>query len=57
MYSWFDLKIKRSVKSAINAQNKRERILVLYLTKECYTMKLNLLSVFHSFIGLLNSLI
>lgn len=49
--------LKEAVKSAINAQNKRERIQVLSLAKECYTMKLVLLFVFHSFIELLNLLI
>jgi hypothetical protein len=57
MYGWFDFNIKRSVKSAINAQNKRERIQVLSLAKDCCAMKLDLLFVFHSFIELPNLLI
>jgi hypothetical protein len=57
MYGWFDFNIKRCVKSAINAQNERERIQVLSLAKDCCTMKLNLLFVFHSFIELSNFLI
>ena len=44
MSGWFECNYKRSLSTANQTEDKREKIQALSLAKECYSMKLDLLT-------------